>query len=150
MSQLTTSDPNRLTRNTFTFVAGTTGATGNHTVFTVTGCVFVKKITAYTTTDLVPDVAGATISLGIVANNAGLIDATVAASIDATKLWNRSTSAAADAAHRTDFAYLYDFSLISNIIYNIAVQAIASGVIQFIVEWYPLSTDGNLVATTPA
>jgi hypothetical protein len=34
----------------------------------------------------------------------------------------------------------------ADIVIDVAVQAITSGVIEFLVEWEPITTDGNVVA----
>ena len=135
-----------ITRVSVTFVTATTGALGNHTLLTRTGVVFVKRLTIRCSLTPVPDVAGAILSLGTPTNNASLINATTAASLTTDKLWSRSTSQAAAVSHNADFPYLANFALVEDLLYAIATQTIGAGGIDVIVEWYPLSTDGNLAA----
>jgi hypothetical protein len=135
----------RIARKAVTFSALTTGATGSHVIFTVTGAVKVKMY-AVCAADLVPDVAGATISVGIVGTAQAFIATTTAADIDAGELWFAAAPATkfdTDANAGIAKKAIGDGT---DIDYVVATQAIQSGVINFMCEWEPISPDGNVVA----
>lgn len=127
----------------WTFVTGTTGATGAHTVFTVTGdCL----VTPFATCSL--DLTGAgTIELGVAGNTAGLLaqiaDATT---LDAGEVW-------VDATAGTGVKALPTTKVLAggvDIILTIGTTAITAGVVKFYCLWRPLSSDGKVTVTTPA
>ena len=133
----------RVARKKYTFVTATTGAVAAHTLFTVTGAVK-AKIYAICTESLVPAVAGATISVGIVGTVDAFIAVTTSADIDIGEIW---FAAAPITVFNTDANAGGVKNVIgdgADIIANILVQAIASGVITFVCEWEPL-TEGALV-----
>lgn len=136
----------RLVRGAITYAAGSTGAIGSTTLFTVTGDVVVTRIAAKCTTD--PTSAGApTWDLGVTGN---------------TNLW---TPAGAfpdvtgwDAGEWADFeggsAYKAGGTLLdngsnglgapisANIIQTIALATITGGVVRWYLQYAPLSADG--------
>lgn len=123
-----------------TYVAGTTGATGATTLFTVTGAVVVRLFGVCTT---LLDEAGATatIEAGISGNTAALIAQTNAVDIDANEVWVDNAPATIEA--------LPSHKIIGNgqdIIQTIATQAISAGVLTYYCLWSPISSDGNVVA----
>jgi hypothetical protein len=117
-------------------------------IFTVTGAVKVK-LYAICTTGLTPAVAGATVSLGIVGTVAQFIAATLAADFAAGEIWFDATPTTVVELDSAVSAGIMAKTVIgdgADIVIDVAVQAITSGVIEFLVEWEPITTDGNVVA----
>jgi hypothetical protein len=138
----------KIVRKEYTFSTLTTGAVGAHTIFTVTGAVKVKFY-AVCTTGLTPAVAGATISLGVVGTVAQFIAATTAADLLAGELWyDASPTTVID----TDAAVIAGTNVKTvigdgaDIIIDVATQAVASGVVEIMCEWEPITANGNVVA----
>ena len=121
-----------------TYVAGTTGATGATTLFTVTGCVVVRVWGVCGLTL----VGAATLEVGIVGGTA-----TILAQIgDATTL--ATDELYLDATPTTKVEALPAALLIGNgqdIIQTIGSTAISAGSITYYCAWTPLSADGNVV-----
>jgi len=137
------SDVAQVATKTYTFVTATTGATGAHTLFTVTGGVRVK-LYAICTTGLVPAVGGATIEVGTAADTPGIIAQATAANFLAGEIWDDNdptTKLEPDSA--IPEVVIGDGA---DIIITVATQAVASGVIVFRAEYTPLTPNGNLVA----
>lgn len=131
---------------TFTGAAGA-GAVGAVTVFTVTGRIRVDAITAYCTTLLTEGGATATVALGTTNQTSRFIAATTATAIDANEWWLTTTptvgsldlvSASAGASDLSNVAVAED------IIVTVASQAVPSGVIEFYLEWSPLSAGASV------
>lgn len=122
-----------------TYAAGTTGATGASTLFTVTGTVIVN-IFAVCEGDLTSGGA-ATIEVGISGNTAALIAQTTATGIDTGEIW-------LDAAPATVEAPLTDKILTNgtDIIQTIGTTTVTGGTLTYYVMWNPISDDGNVVA----
>jgi hypothetical protein len=119
------------------------GATGAATLFTVTGCVKVK-IYAVCTTGLTPAVAGATLELGTPGSTAGFIAQALAADLIAGELWDDATpTTKIEPDSAIPEVVIGDGA---DITLTVATQAIASGVIEFRVEYMPISSNGALVA----
>ena len=133
----------RVARKEYTFSTATTGATGTHTLFTVTGVVRIQLF-AVCRTNLVAAVAGATIEVGTPASTAGLIDLTTAADLIAGEIWD-------DASPITKIEPMSQIPEViigdgADIGLKIATQAVASGVIEFKIDYTPISSDGAVVA----
>ncbi len=130
----------------WTFVTGTTGATGAHTLFNVTGDVLVN-VFGICKTDLT---GTATFEVGISGATAGIIDQVAnATTIDANESimhTDQQTSSPTVRFAYSGFAPLPE----QDIILTIASTAITAGVIDFYCLWRPLSTDGLVAVTTPA
>lgn len=126
----------------WTFVTGTTGATGAHTVFTVTGDCIVSAM-ATCSVDLT---GAATLELGVANNTAGILaqiaDATT---LDAGEIW-------VDATATTGVKAIPTQKIITgaNIIMTIASTAITAGVIAIYLTYRPLSSGAGITVTTPA
>lgn len=120
-----------------TYVAATTGATGVTTMFTVTGTVAVRVFGVTGAVDLT---GSGTIELGIVGNTAAVIAQTAATSIDAGEIWY-------DASPPT-VGILPALLVLAgtNIIQTIATNTVTAGTITFYCLWFPISSDGNVVA----
>ena len=129
--------------STWTFVETTTGATGAHTLFTVTDNCLVS-VFGVCDTDLV---GAATLEVGVAGNTAGLIAQTAnATTIDDGEILVDATSAVGVGAVPSTFI-LNDGT---DIIMTIGAAAITAGVIDFYCLWRPLNNNSNVTVTTPA
>ncbi len=138
----------RIARKIVTFVAGSTGALGNHVIFTVTGAVKVRMY-AVCTTNVAMTGAGATISLGIVGTVEQFIAATAGDALDAGELWfdaSPTTLVDLDCVVGGTIMQKTAIGDGTDIIYTIAVDTLASGVVEFMAEYEPITTDGAIVA----
>ena len=122
-----------------TYVAGTTGATGATTLFTVTGAIAVK---VFAVCSVLLDQTGATATLevGITANTAAIIAQTAATVIDAGEIWYGTTPPTVG---------VMPSQLIlsgTDIIQTIAGNSVKEGVLTYYCLWAPISSDGNCVA----
>jgi hypothetical protein len=129
--------------STWTFVTSTTGATGAHTLFTVTGNNLVQ-VFGIVDTDLT---GAATLEVGVAGNTAGLLAQTAnATTLDDGEIYVDATSA-------TGVETLPGTFIINDgadILMTIGSTAITGGVIDFYCLWRPLSSDGNITVTTPS
>jgi hypothetical protein len=130
--------------STWTFVAGTTGAVGAHTLFTVTGNVL-ATIFGVCDTNLTEGGATTTIEAGIAGNTAGLLAQINATALDDGELWVDNTPATIGAL--PGMKALNDGS---DIILTIGTNTVTAGAVDFYCLWRPLSSDGNITVTTPA
>jgi hypothetical protein len=126
----------------WTFVTATTGATGAHTLYTVTGDVMVSVWGACKT-----NLAGAaTIEVGIAGNTASILaqiaDAT---NLDAGENWVDATPETVSAIPGT---FLLNNG--ADVILTIGSTAVTAGVVDFYCAFRPLSSGADVVATTPA
>lgn len=133
----TTVLPNKDSK-TVTFAAGTTGTAAAHTIFTVTGVVAVTCFAVCTV-----DVAGSgTIEVGTALNTAGLIAQVAGTALDANEIWHDGTP---DASIELD-SVLTKKIVSQDIAYLIASNTLSGGTVTFYISWYPISSDGNVVA----
>ena len=124
---------------TFDGSAGT-GAQGAVPIFTVTGDVLVKYITAVVTVDLKEDAGNPTLSLGVTSGVADFIAATTATALDAGEIWV-DTGPDANSVAVPDL--MKDIIVVDNIIGTVAgTNLIDAGAIRFDVYYLPLSSDG--------
>lgn len=129
---------------TVTFDGGTLNGIGDidgtnnpYTMFTVTGIIEVSII-AKCTTSLVG--ASATVEVGTALSTAGLIAQTTGTDIDTGDIWH---DASPDAS--VELTSVVKRNIVSqDIILTAATADVTAGVIQFIVRWAPISSDGNL------
>lgn len=128
-------------RSAWTFAAGTTGATGAHTVFTVTGEVIINAW-AICTTDLTSGGA-ATVALGTATSTASLANSTTATTIDNHFVWHEAINGAGGTISNAHCVN-------ENIILTVGTTTVTGGVLVFYATWRPLSTDGNVTVATPA
>jgi len=129
--------------STWTFVTGTTGATGAHTVFTVTDNVLVTPF-GICDTSLT---GAATIELGTANNTAALL----AQIADATTLDDGENWV--DATPETEVSALPGIFIINDgadIVLTIGSTAVTAGVVDFYILWRPLADNSNITVTTPA
>ena len=131
-----------------TFAGGTTDAWGDDggaldggAVFTVTGTVRMRII-GIVETDLV---GAATIEVGVTGGTATLIAQVAdATDLDAGDIWHDN---APDAL--VELSSVAIEKLVSNgldVILTVTTANITAGAIRFLVSWYPVSSDGNVVA----
>lgn len=120
-----------------TYDAATTGATGASTLFTVTGKV-AARVFAICSSDLTSGGA-ATLEVGIAGNTAALIAQTTATGIDTGEWWIDTSPATIEALPGL-------FLIAGDIIQTVGTTTVTGGVLSYYCVWFPLSTDGNVVA----
>lgn len=122
-------------QKTITFAAGTTGAIGTTTLFSITGTVAVN-VFGFCTSNL----AGTgTIEVGVVGSTAALCDQQTATSIDDHEVWHDAVLAIAGqvAGH---------YHIINqDIIQTIATDTVTGGAITYYCQWVPISSDGEVI-----
>lgn len=120
-----------------TFVAGTTGATGATTLFTVTGVVAVRIFGVVSGTDVT---GSGTIEVGISGNTAALLAQTTGTALDVGEIWIDNAPATVE--------LLPGFSILSatNIIQTIATDTLNAGTVTYYCLWVPISDTGNVVS----
>ena len=141
--QVITSNEAFKLESTWTFVTGTTGAVGAHTLFTVTGNVAVQVFGICDTT-----LAGAaTIEVGVAGNTAGIIAQMAnATSLADGKTWVDATPAVGVEAMPSTFIVNDG----ADIILTIGSTAVTGGVVDIYCLFRPFSSDGDVTVTTPA
>lgn len=121
---------------TITFAAGSTGAIGTTTLFTVTGTVSINVWAICSV-----DVTGTgTISVGVAGSTAALCTAQTASSITAHKVWHNGNLAIADNVATNQ--HIVD----QNVIQTIASNTATGGTVKYYCTWTPISSDGAVVA----
>lgn len=133
-----------LLRSTWTFAAATTGATGSHTLFTVTGDVLIS-VFGVCTTNMAG--SGADFEVGVTGNTAGLI-AQIAdvEDLDAGDVY-------IDATPEVGIAAIPTMQIVNgglDVLLKITGTAVTAGVVTFYCLYRPLSTDAVVSVTTPA
>lgn len=113
---------------------------GEKVILTVTGDVLLKII-AVCTTDLV-SAAAASLSLGIVGNNAFMIADTLATALTAREVWNDITPTSEIELLSGSPAFIVTDG--NDVVIDLTAQ-IDSGVIRFYYTWMPLSNDAAVV-----
>lgn len=122
---------------TITYAAGTTGAVGATTLFTVTGTVSCN-VFAICDTDLT---GTGTIEVGVSGSTAALCSQQTATAIDAHEVWhNGNLSIAQNVATNQ---HIVD----QNVIQTIGTNTVTGGKLRFYCVWTPL-TDGATVTAT--
>ena len=126
---------------TITYVASTTGATGETTLFTVTGTVAVR-VFAYCSALLDQTGATSTIEVGVTegTNTAAIIAQTGAIAIDAGEIWYGTNPP--NVGVMPNQLILVD----TDIVQTIAGNTVKQGVLTYYCLWFPISSDGNVVA----
>lgn len=117
------------------------GATGDVTVFTITGRVWLLGITAFCTEDLTEGGATATVQLGTPARDGLLIAVVNAVDIDINKWWTDGTPVTE--LDQMD-AIQVDVLLSANIVILVTSQAVSNGTIIFDAFYIPITSDGAL------
>lgn len=121
-----------------TFVAGTTGAVGATTLFTVTGTVAVRLFGVVSGVDVT---GGGTIEAGISGNTAALLAQTTGTTLDVGEVWIDNAPATIEA-----LPALQIIGAGQDIIQTIATDTLTAGTLTYYCLWFPISSDGNVVA----
>lgn len=129
---------NYVARTTVAFSELTTGAIGNHDIFTVSGAIH-AVVVGYCTELLTG--ASATISVGTDGVVAGLIALTNAVDIDADEMWFDTGPSECEANSSIGGAWVCD-----NISYDVLTDTIDDGTVEFVCFWTPVSADATVVA----
>lgn len=141
----------RSLRGAITYAAGTTGAIGTTTLFTVTGDVALLFLGAKCTTDLTS--AGApTWTLGVTGAtdfSEGLVTFADVTGWDAGEWATGGSGYVSGGAQWTNLLSANPgpagpFAISADILQTISVATITGGVVRWYVEWSPLSSDGNV------
>ena len=130
----------RVLSKAITYLAGTTGATGTTTLFTVTGTVAVR-VFGVCTTLLDETGATATIEVGVTSGTALLLPQVSATAIDTNEIWHDVTVDAIVDTYQPQ--KVVPNSL--NIIQTIAGSTIKEGVLTYYCVWEPLSSGATVV-----
>ena len=124
----------------WTFAALTTGATGAHTLFTVTGTVALNVFGLCTS-----DLAGTgTLEMGVAGGTTSLADQQSATAIDDHEVWHDAVLAIGGQA--ASHSHIVD----QDVILTVGTNTVTGGTMTFYCVWRPLSDDGNVTVTTPA
>jgi len=119
------------------------GAQGAFTIFTVTGDVMVQ---VYGLCQVLMNSGGAaTIELGIAGNTAALIAQTTATDLDQYESWQDATPEANPGPVPLD-ARGFVIANGADIIFTVGAADLTAGDIDFICRWWPITTNGNVVA----
>jgi hypothetical protein len=120
-----------------TYVAGTTGATGATTLFTVTGVVALRVFAVASGTDLT---GSGTVEVGIAGNTAALLAQVAATALDVGEIWTDNAPSTVEA--------LPGFSLVSgtNVIQTIATDTVTAGTLTYYCTWVPVTPNASVVA----
>ena len=139
-----TSNEAFMLESTWTFTGSGTGATGSHTLFTVTGNVLVS---VFGICDTSLSGSGADFEVGVTGNTAGLI----AQIADAEDL--NDGDIYIDATPEVGVAAVPGMQILNDgldILLKITTTAVSAGVIDWYVLWRPLSKGSSVTVTTPA
>jgi len=144
-SRTVTSNEAFLLESTWTFVNPGTGATGSHTLFTVTGDVLIN-VWGYCSTNM--DGAGADFEVGVTGNTPGLI-AQIAdvEDLDAGEVYQDATPYVGVGISLLNAKPVHGGL---DVLLKITNANITAGVVTFYCTWRPLSSDGSVTVTTPA
>jgi hypothetical protein len=131
----------KLCRKTITFTgAANLGAVGAVPIFTITGQVWIERLTGIGSV-LPVSAGGGTLALGVTGSTSLFIGATTATGITAGKTWQtttpNSTGLAVPAAAK-------DILIAADIIGTVATADVTAGAITFVVRYLPASADGAL------
>lgn len=122
---------------TITYVAGTTGAIGATTLFTVTGTVAINVFGVCSS-----DLSGTgTLEIGVSGSTACLANQQVATSIDNNMVWHDAVLAIGGQVTG------HEHIVTQNVIQTIATSTVTGGTITFYCLWTPLSEGASVVAS---
>jgi len=142
-SRTITSNEAFVLESTWTFVTSTTGATGAHTLFTVTGNVLLS-VFGVCDTSLT---GAATVEVGVTGNTAVLL----AQIANATTLDDGDVYVDADTAvgaAGVPSTFVINDGL--DVLLTIGSTAVTAGAVDFYVTWRPLSSGASVTVTVPA
>ena len=131
--------------STWTFAAATTGATGAHTLFTVTDNCLVSVFGVCDTT--ITSGGAPTFEVGVTGNTAALIAQTTAENIADGDIWVDATDTRVGVGAVPAMQVLNDGN---DIILTINTATLTAGVIDFYCLWRPLNNSSLVTVTTPA
>ena len=121
-----------------TLATATTGATGATTLFTVTGVVAVRLFGVVSGLDVT---GTGTIEAGIVGNTAALLAQTTGTDLDVGEIWIDTGPATVEL-----LPALSILAAGTDIIQTIAGSTLNAGTLTYYCLWFPISSDGNVVA----
>lgn len=121
-----------------TYITATTGAVGATNLFTVTGVVAVRIFGVVSGADLT---GTGTLEVGIAGNTASLLAQTTGTALDVAEVWIDTVPATVEALPALNI-----IGAGQTIIQTIAGSTIDAGTMTYYCLWFPISTDGNLVA----
>ncbi len=121
-----------------TFSALTTGAVGLTTLFTVTGTVAVRLFGVVSGTDVT---GSGTIEAGISGNTAALLAQVAGTALDVGEIWTDNAPSTVEG-----LPALQILTAGTDIIQTIASDTLTAGTLTYYCLWFPISSDGNLVA----
>lgn len=126
-----------ISNKAITYVAGTTGAVGPTTLFTVTGTVALRIFAVTSGVDLT---GSGTLEVGIANNTAALIAQTAATAIDVGEIWYGTNP--------PTVGILPGIFVLAgtDVIQTIGTNTVTAGTLTFYCLWTPISQDGNVVA----
>lgn len=127
-----------MTSKAITYAAGTTGAVGATTLFTVTGTVALRIFGVVSGANLT---GGGTLEAGIAGNTAALIAQTTGTDLDIGEIWIDTGPATVEL-----LPGLSILTASTNVIQTIGTDTITAGTITYYCLWFPISADGNVVA----
>jgi len=143
--QVITSNEAFKLESTWTFAAATTGAVGNHTLFTVTGNVL---LSVFGVVDTTLDSAGApTIEVGVTGNTAVLIAQGTAKNYADGDIYVDATDTRVGAGAVPAMQIINDGL---DVLLKITGATLTAGVVDWYCLWRPVSSDGNIEVTTPS
>ena len=141
---------------TWTFVAGTTGAVATHTLYTVTGRILLDLLAAFCTTTLTSGGTPA-ITCGTASAVATLIPAPTggAPGIVTNDWWPTAVSPQLVANPLTvvtggTVVSSRQMIIAENIVLDVPASTVTGGVLEFYMTYRPLSANASVVVTTPA
>jgi hypothetical protein len=133
----------RIARATYDFAVDG-GAQGVYTMYTVTGDVYCTIVSHCHSVSL-DSLGAATIELGIAGNTAALIAQTLATDLDVTETWQDATPEPNPGAI-IDLTRTFQLLEGADIIFTIGTADLTAGDIIFTCLWFPVTTDGNVIA----
>ena len=144
LQRASTSD--EMTIKTVTFDGNaTTGAVGDVPIFTVTGDIMIVSFVPVCTTSLTEAGATAEMSLGITTDDDFFIVITEPIDIADNEIWFDATPTLTVEALPSGFQNIILNGDANNILATVTNEAVATGVINFSLRWYALSSNGLVV-----
>lgn len=121
-----------------TYAAGTTGATGATTLFTVTGVVAVRVFAVVSGTDLT---GSGTLEVGISGNTPALLAQVNATALDVGEIWTDNAPSTVEALPAINI-----LAAGTDIIQTIGTDTVTAGTLTYYCLWNPISSDGVITA----
>ena len=126
--------------------AASLGAIGTGTVATVTGAVYIEQIIPYCSTNVGVDggTGAASLQLGVTGATDVFVASTTATDIDAGEFWTTSTPTATTVALPSAMKGIVSNADIKFEVTSSGTQKVTSGVLQFLIVWRPVTSNGGL------